>query len=313
MPTSLVLWSRKGLQNPCGATVTPIYKQGRVSPGGRAALELVLDLSVATNSSSSPASRAGRRRGEDPAVAQDGHSAQFSGQRDQAAAPADVGRVLGEGDLDQVGLALAEGEQPDEVADGDRLLDQRRHDPRGGDGDVDAPGLVEQPLVAGWLTRATMRGTANSVLASSETTRLALSSPVAAIDDVAASPAAPPPARTSSQASASSHSALGHALGLDGRGVLVDEQDLVAVARCSSRGDGAADGAGPGDGDAHQCSPPWRAVLEPTVDGTCSGVLLARSTSVRAGRRPAAPSSRSAASPSPSRSSHGDAGAGAAS
>ena len=33
----------------------------------------------------------------------------------------------------------------------------------------------------GWLTRATTRGTPNSVLASSETTRFTLSSPVAAI------------------------------------------------------------------------------------------------------------------------------------
>ena len=56
-------------------------------------------------------------------------------------------RVLGQGDLDQVGVAALELEQPDQRADRDRLLDQggeqlgRRHR------DVDAPALVEQPLV----------------------------------------------------------------------------------------------------------------------------------------------------------------------
>src|SRR5690625_6115481 len=58
----------------------------------------------------------------------------------------------------------------------------------------------------GWLTRATVRGTANSVLASSETTRFALSSPVAALMTsrccICASSS-----DDSSQASASSHSA----------------------------------------------------------------------------------------------------------
>ena len=58
----------------------------------------------------------------------------------------------------------------------------------------------------GWLTRPTVRGTPNSVLASSDMTRLALSSPVAAIaTSQVSSPASS--SEESSQASASSHSA----------------------------------------------------------------------------------------------------------
>src|SRR5918992_5892563 len=57
----------------------------------------------------------------------------------------------------------------------------------------------------GWLTRATVRGTPNSVLASSDTTRLTLSSPVAAMaTSQVSSPASSN--EDSSQASASSHS-----------------------------------------------------------------------------------------------------------
>src|ERR687894_621761 len=58
----------------------------------------------------------------------------------------------------------------------------------------------------GWLTRPTVRGTPNSVLASSDITRLALSSPVAAMaTSQLSSPASS--REESSQASASSHSA----------------------------------------------------------------------------------------------------------
>ena len=59
----------------------------------------------------------------------------------------------------------------------------------------------------GWLIRATTRGTPYSVLASSDTTRLTLSSPVAAITTLQRSRAASSSEETS-HASASSHSAL---------------------------------------------------------------------------------------------------------
>src|SRR5690606_27768182 len=46
---------------------------------------------------------------------------------------------------------------------------------------------------------------------------------------------------------------LGDARGLDGAGILVDEQNIVAVGQ-QLGGDGTPDVAGSGDGDAHQCS-----------------------------------------------------------
>ena len=104
----------------------------------------------------------------------------------------------------------------------------------------------------GLLTRATVRGTPNSVLDSSETTRLALSSPVAATTTshswtLASSSTA------ISQASASSHAASGTRRRLDVVGVLVDEQHLVTVVEQLS-GDGPPDAARSGDDDSHTCS-----------------------------------------------------------
>ncbi len=65
----------------------------------------------------------------------------------------------------------------------------------------------------GWLTRPTVRGTPNSVFASSEWTRLALSSPVAAMDTSLVSRRASA-SESISHASASSHSASGTEAGL---------------------------------------------------------------------------------------------------
>ena len=71
----------------------------------------------------------------------------------------------------------------------------------------------------GWFTRATVRGTANSVFASSEVTRLTLSSPVAAITTSQLSSLASS-SEDSSQESASSHSASGTRSGLRALGSL---------------------------------------------------------------------------------------------
>src|SRR5690349_21765569 len=71
----------------------------------------------------------------------------------------------------------------------------------------------------GWLTRPTVRGTPNSVLASSEATRLALSSPVAAMTTSHLSSRASS-REDISQQSASSHSASGTRSGLIARGSL---------------------------------------------------------------------------------------------
>ena len=56
-------------------------------------------------------------------------------------------RALGEAHLGQPGLAALERQQADERADADRLLDQRGDEVRRRHRDVDAPQVVEHPLV----------------------------------------------------------------------------------------------------------------------------------------------------------------------
>src|SRR6185437_10341489 len=53
-------------------------------------------------------------------------------------------RVLGQGDLDQVGDTALELEQAYERSHRDRLLDEGGEELRGGDRDVDPPALVEE-------------------------------------------------------------------------------------------------------------------------------------------------------------------------
>ena len=111
--------------------------------------------------SSSPASiGCSGLRGVDLAVAQDRDQGAVLRQRDQAGRLADVRRIGGERHLDQVGVALTEGEQPHQVTDGDSLLDERGHDPRGRHVDVHAPRLAEQPLVVGVVDSADGAGDA---------------------------------------------------------------------------------------------------------------------------------------------------------
>ncbi len=102
----------------------------------------------------------------------------------------------------------------------------------------------------GLLTRATTRGTPYSVFASSETTRLTLSSPVAAITTLQRCSAASS-SEVISQASASSHSACGTRSTEMAVGALSIEQDLVPVLQQLAR-DRAAHRAGSGNGDPHQ-------------------------------------------------------------
>src|SRR3954470_13033065 len=72
---------------------------------------------------------------------------------------------------------------------------------------------VKSHSLLGWFTRPTVRGTPNSVLASSDVTRLTLSSPVAAIT-TSESWSRASSREESSQESASSHSASGTRSGL---------------------------------------------------------------------------------------------------
>ena len=162
----------------------------------------------------------------------------------------DAGAARRQGHLDQVGAALVEGEQPDQVADGHRLLDQGRHQPRRGDRDVDAPDLVEHPLVLRVVDPGHRSRHAELGLAPAATsTRLTLSSPVAAMaTSQVSSPASS--REDSSHASASSHSASGSVSDLIARG----SRSISSTSWPFSTqlgGDRAADVAGAGDGDAH--------------------------------------------------------------
>ena len=87
-------------------------------------------------------------RHDHPRTAQDSDQRRVARQRELAHRPTAPGRVVGQGDLHQVGVALAELHQPDQVTDRDRLLHHRGQHPGCGHRDIDAPGLVEQPLVA---------------------------------------------------------------------------------------------------------------------------------------------------------------------
>ena len=122
----------------------------------------------------------------------------------------------------------------------------------------------------GWLTRPTVRGTANSVLASSEITRLALSSPVEAMTTSQRCKAGLVEGR---QLAGVGEQPFGvrHAVGLDRPWVLVDEQHLVAVLE-QLGGDRATDGAGSGDRDAHQCSSGPLSMAAETTAASASGM-----------------------------------------
>ena len=151
-----------------------------------------------------------------------------------------------------------ERHQPHQVADADRLLDQRGQQPRRRDGDVDAPGLVEQPLVLRVVDPGHRRAAPRTrswpaaTRPGSPCRRRSPRSPPGS----SASPASS--REVISQASASSHSARGTLSTLMRLGSLVDEQHLVTVLE-QLAGDGPADAARSGDGDPHQCSlPAWR-------------------------------------------------------
>ena len=90
-----------------------------------------------------------RLRHDDPPAAQDRHQRRIPRQPQVADRPAGDAGGRGQGDLDEVDLTLTQGEQPDQVADRHGLFDQGGQDARSGHGDVHAPGVGEQPLVAG--------------------------------------------------------------------------------------------------------------------------------------------------------------------
>lgn len=192
-----------------------------------------------------------RGGGQDPGTPDDGDQRGVLGPADVADADAGQGRLRRQRQLDQVGVTLAEPQQPDQVADADGLLDQGRHEAGRGDGDVDAPGLVEEPLVL----RVVDPGddARNPVLRLGEQRhhQVDLVVPgrrdhhVAALErglvqrgDLAGVGEQPLGAR--------------HPLHRDRARRLVDQQDLVAVLQ-QLTGDGPAHGPRPRNGDPHRC------------------------------------------------------------
>ncbi|AYN31875.1 hypothetical protein DUI70_1372 [Streptomyces albus] len=145
---------------------------------------------------------------------------------------------------------MAEAQQPHQVADADRLLHEGGHQARGGDRDVHAPGLVEQPLVLRVVhpghharhpvlrLRQQRDDQVDLVVAGrGDHDVAALQRGLVEGGDLAG--VGEQPLR------------LRYALDRDRGRRLVDEQDLVAVLQQLAR-DGTAHRPGSGNGDPHQ-------------------------------------------------------------
>jgi hypothetical protein len=159
-------------------------------------------------------------------------------------------RTLRKGELDEVGLTLAQRHEPDEVADADGLLDQGAEQAWGRHGDVDAPHLVEHPLVlrvvdAGDDARHAVLG-----LGEQRDDEVDLVVAGGGDDDVARLQLRLVEGGDLAGVGEQPGGA-GDAVGVDRARLLVDEQEVVAVLD-QLEGDGPADGSGSGDGDAHQ-------------------------------------------------------------
>jgi hypothetical protein len=84
---------------------------------------------------------------DDVVLAEDGDDGRVAGEAQRGDLVIDGGRLGGEGDLHEPGPTPFEGQEPHEGPDRHGLLDERGEQVRGRDRDVDAPHLVEHPLV----------------------------------------------------------------------------------------------------------------------------------------------------------------------
>ena len=104
-----------------------------------------------------------------------------TGHATSAIAVPTMRRVVGEGELDEVRARPAGRSAAARGRRRDTASSTTAASSRGEDTETSTPhDSLNSHSFLGWLTRATTRGTPNSVLASSDTTRLTLSSPVAA-------------------------------------------------------------------------------------------------------------------------------------
>ena len=191
-----------------------------------------------------------RLRHQHPALAQDRHQRRVGRPLDGPDLLAGQRRVVGHGQLDQAGLALPEGHQPDQVADADGLLDEGRQQPRRGHGHVDAPRLVVQPFVARVVDAGDDPG--HAVLGLGEQRDHQVDLVVAGGGDDHVAPVERRVVQRADLAGIGEQPfGARHAVHLDRARLLIDEQHLVAVLE-QLAGDGPAHRARSGDGDAHQ-------------------------------------------------------------
>jgi hypothetical protein len=166
--------------------------------------------------------------------------------------------VLRECDLHQVGLALAQRQQPHQVADGHGLLHESGEEAGGGHGDVDAPVVAEQPLVARVVDPGHDAADGELGLGEQRHDEVDLVVAGGGDDDVAALQAG---LLQGGELTGVGVDPLGafHRLGLDVGELPLDEHDLVLALHQLQR-DGAADGPGSCDRDAHLTQPSWGGV-----------------------------------------------------
>ena len=170
------------------------------------------------------------------ALADDRDDGGAPGEADLGDRAAGGGRLGGEGDLDEPGVAPLELEEPDERADRDRLLDEGGEEVGGGDGDVDPPGLVEEPVVLRVVDPGDHPGDGELLLGEERDDEVVLVVAGGGDDDVGLARAATRWRTSTSQASAATSSTL-PPIGrrLDVGEVLLDEQDLRGRSRRGRR------------------------------------------------------------------------------
>jgi signal transduction histidine kinase len=234
-----------------GPRATDPAPGGRDLLGGEQPLEFLLDILRGDEEQLVAAlQRVLRLRHEHPPLAQDGDQGDVRGPLDRADLLPGERRVGRHGHLDQARLALAERHQPHQVADAHGLLDERGEQARRRDGDVDAPGLVVQPLVARVVHPGDDPG--HAVLGLGEQRNDQVDLVVAGRGDDNVAPVERGVVERADLARVGEQPfGPRDAVHLDRAGLLVDQQHLMAVLE-QLAGDGPAHGSCPGDGDPHQ-------------------------------------------------------------
>ena len=243
---------------------------------------------VTSTSTSSPDWTMVSPRGTSEAVAPD------DGHHDGVAGEVQVGdgrvvgrRVLGQGDLDQVGGATLELEQADQRTDRDGLLDQRGEQLGGRDRHVHPPALVEEPLVLRVVDPGHHAGHGELLLGQERDDEVVLVVTGGRHDDVDRGQPGRVERGDLAGVGGDPGDVEGRPQALDQIGILLEHEHVVPAV-LEVRGDGGADAAGAGDGDPHDSASLWC----PTVpDRVQSSSLRASSSTARCSTSPSWPTS----------------------